>query len=64
MSTTTKIERNGLIVASYAPYNKLHSFLVGLRATIDAANPYDSNTVDAQAFDRGQECKMRLQRGA
>lgn len=51
------------IRASYAPYNTMPAFEEGFRAyTRGTSSQYWNVGVDAQAFDRGMECAMRLGR--
>lgn len=48
----------------YRPYNTLKAFMEGYAAYCkgDWRSPYDANSVDAQAWDRGMEYGMRLNR--
>lgn len=55
-----------LIAKEYAPYDTLVEFAEGYAAYgFTSVNPYDGSQhkgYKAQAFDRGLECAMRVQR--
>jgi hypothetical protein len=51
----------------YARYNRLESFVHGYQDYVMerfGLEPYDPNSVDGQAYDRGLECAMRTARRA
>jgi hypothetical protein len=51
------------IIESYAPYDKHDAFQIGLldyESGTRWRNPYDGNSVNAQAWDRGYEAGMHI----
>jgi hypothetical protein len=43
----------------YAPYHTMPAFQRGI---VEQRNPFDPNSVEAQAWDRGAEYRMRMER--
>ena len=50
------------IAAEYAPYHTMQAFQVGAEAFMDHryTHRYSSDSVEAQAWDRGHEAAMRF----
>ena len=51
------------IIRQYQPYDQLPAFAQGRRAYArgDYRNPYDADSVDAQAWDRGLQAEMQIE---
>lgn len=52
------------IKAEYAPYNTMAAFQAGYQDYMDGTKPFDLDGVDGQAYDRGQEAAMKVNRAA
>lgn len=48
------------LLEEYAPYNRMQAFREGFIAGKE--NPYNPDSVEAQAWDRGAEAAMRWER--
>jgi hypothetical protein len=65
MTDQTRLEQiSGMILAQYQPYDQLPEFHEGAKAyrAGNYSNPHDPNSVSAQAWDRGLEWAMRVER--
>jgi hypothetical protein len=53
-----------LLVEEYASFTKLEAFWHGYTDYVAGrlCEPYDRNSIDAQAYDRGQEATARTER--
>lgn len=50
------------IILSYGAYADMAAFWTGYILRLRTACPFAADSVEAQAFDRGQECQARIAR--
>ncbi len=62
--TFRTVDQLRAIAAEYAPYHKYEAFYCGQAAYQEGrfTNPFNPNSVYAQAWDRGLEFGMRIER--
>jgi hypothetical protein len=64
MHQTNKQKVASMLKAQYAPYSDMHAFMIGTLAYAKGnwRCPYGEDSVEGQAWDRGLEYAMRLER--
>jgi len=61
---TPKQQAIGMLRAQYAPYESMRAFAIGMMhyGHHNWQCPYDIDSADGQAFDRGMEFAMKVER--